>query len=189
MSKITKTTAVFIIFLTLAVLLGLFIKTPIDMIEQAREVKVAGLSIKFENGTTEPEVKTILENYNMTVNYTIDYNSNIGRAMYYIKVDNDKINELKKDENWTSEVEIKKGNYNIIMLSEEFTPDENFLTMLEKNNLQLKKTIEYNIRFGDGSQNWVVGKNCVLEKDAIEMKNKLETNEKVLIVKLNYIEG
>jgi hypothetical protein len=158
------------------------------MIKQAQEPKVAGLYIQFENGTTEPEVKTILENY-MTVNYTIDYNSNIGRGMYYIKVDKDKMNELKKGENWTSEVEINKGNYSVIMLSEEFTPDENFLTLLEKNNLQLKKAIMCNIRFGDGSQNWIVGKNCVLERDAIRTKNKLETNEKVLIVGLNYIDG
>jgi hypothetical protein len=33
--------------------------------------------------------------------------------MYYIKVDKDKINELRKDENWTSVVELKKGNYNM----------------------------------------------------------------------------
>ncbi len=99
---------------------------------QSQEVKVAGLLIQFENETSEPGVKAILENYDIPVNYTIDYDSNIGRGMYYLKVDEDKIYELRKDENWTSAVEIKKGNYNIIMLSEEFVPDENFLTMLEK---------------------------------------------------------
>ena len=93
--------------------------------------------IQFENETSEAEVKAILENYDIPVNYTIDYNSNIGRGMYYIEVDEDKIYELRKDENWTSVVEIKKGNYNIIMLSEEFVPDENVLAMLEKNNLLL----------------------------------------------------
>jgi len=39
---------------------------------------------------------------------------------------------LRKDENWTSVVELKKGNYNIIMLSAEFVPNENLLTILEK---------------------------------------------------------
>ncbi|BBL66484.1 hypothetical protein MmazTMA_34610 [Methanosarcina mazei] len=121
MNKISKVVVVFIVLLTFLVLMT-----------QSQEVKVAGLLIQFENETSEPGVKAILENYDIPVNYTIDYDSNIGRGMYYIKVDEDKIYELRKDENWTSAVEIKKGNYNIIMLSEEFVPDENFLTMLEK---------------------------------------------------------
>jgi len=178
MNNISKAVVVFIVFLTLLILMM-----------QSQEVKVAGLLIQFENGTTEPEAKAILENYNIPVNYTINCNSNISRGMYYIKVDEDKINELRKDENWTSVVELKKGNYNITMLSEEFVPDENFLTMLEKNNLQLKKGVVCYIRFGDGPHDWVVGKNCILEKDAIRIKNELETNEKVLIVGLDDIEG
>jgi hypothetical protein len=75
MNKISKAVVVFIVFLTFAVL-----------INQSQEVKVGGLLIQFENETTEQEVKGILENYNMTVNYTIDYNSNIGRGIYYVKV-------------------------------------------------------------------------------------------------------
>ncbi len=178
MNKISKAVVVFIVFLTLLILMM-----------QSQEVKVAGLLIQFENETSEAEVKAILENYDIPVNYTIDYNSNISRGMYYIKVDEDKINELRKDENWTSVVEIKKGNYNIIMLSEEFVPDENFLTMLEKNNLQLKKAVVCYIQLGDGSTDWVVGENCILERDAIRIENELETNEKVLIVGLDDIEG
>jgi hypothetical protein len=84
MNKISKVVVVFIVFLTIAV-----------MMKQSQEVKVSGLLIQFENETTEPEVKSIFENYNIPVNYTIDYNSNIGRGMYYIKVDEDKINELR----------------------------------------------------------------------------------------------
>ena len=100
MSKISKMITVFIVFLILVVLLGLFMKSSIDMLKQTQEPKVGGLGIHFVNGTTEPEVKTILENYNMTVNYTIDYNSNTMRENYYIKVDKDKstnlMNELRK---------------------------------------------------------------------------------------------
>ncbi len=81
----------------------------------------------------------------------------------------------------------KKEIITITMLSEEFIPDENFLTMLEKNNLQLKKGVVCYIRFGDGPHDWVLGKNCILEKDAIRIKNELETNEKVLIVGLDDI--
>ncbi|KKG16324.1 hypothetical protein EO94_13455, partial [Methanosarcina sp. 2.H.T.1A.3] len=156
-----------------SILVFIFILTIVVLMTQSQGAKVAGLSIQFENETTESEVKAILENYNIPVNYTIDYNSNISCGMYYVKVDEDKINELRKDENWTSLVEIKKGNYNIIMLSAEFVPDENFLTILEKNNLQLKKAVVCYIHFGVGPADWVVGKNCILEKDAIRIKNEL----------------
>ncbi|WP_200895925.1 UPF0228 family protein, partial [Methanosarcina sp. 2.H.T.1A.3] len=45
------------------------------------------------------------------------------------------------------------------------------------------------IHFGVGPADWVVGKNCILEKDAIRIKNELETNEKILTVGLGYIDG
>lgn len=186
MTKISKVTVVLIVFLILVVF-GLFIKIPINMIKQAQEPKIGGLYIQFENGITEPEVKTILENYNMTMDYTIDYDSDDMLKRYYISVDQDKridiINELRKDENWTSEVEIKKGNYSIIMLPEDFIPDKKFLTMLEKNNLLLKKSMVCYIRLGDGSTSWIS------EKDATRIKNKLETNEKILNVFPAHIDG
>jgi len=186
MSKINKGIAIFIVFLILVVLLGLVIKSQIDVIRQAREPQVGGLDIQFENGTTEPEVKAILKNYNMTVNYTIDYDSDNMLKRYYITVDQDKrmdiINELRKDENWPSYTEVKKGNYSIIMLPEEFIPDEEFLTMLGKNDLQLKKSLYCYIHLGDGSINWIS------EKSALRIKNELVTNEKVLTVSFDYVE-
>ncbi|AKB30181.1 hypothetical protein MSSAC_3861 [Methanosarcina siciliae C2J] len=45
------------------------------------------------------------------------------------------------------------------------------------------------IHFKDGSTDLVVGKNCILEKDAIRIKNELEANEKVLSLGLDYIQG
>jgi len=45
------------------------------------------------------------------------------------------------------------------------------------------------IHFGDGPADWVVRKNCILKKDAIKIKNELETNGKILVVGLDYIEG
>lgn len=187
MSKTKNKIAVFIFFLTLAVLLGLVIKTSIEMIKETQTPKVSGLYIQFENGTTESEVKAILENYNMTVNYTIDYDSNNMLKRYYIIISQDKrtdiINELGKDENCPSYSEIKKGNYSIIMLLEEFIPDEKFLTTLEKNSLQLKKSLLCYIHLIDESKYWIP------EKDAVRIKNELEKNEKVLIVIPDYTEG
>lgn len=186
MNKINGKIAVSIVFLILVVLSGLFIKIPINMIKQAQEPKVGGLYIQFENGITELEVKTILENYNMTMDYTIYYNSDDMLKRYYIPIDEGKktdiIYELRKNENWTSEVEIKKGNYSIIMLPEDFTPDTKFLTVLEKNNLSLKKTVVCYICLGDGSTSWIS------EKDATRIKNELETNKKIFDVFLAHID-
>jgi len=186
MSKSSNTITAFAFFLILAILLGLCIKTSIDMIKQTQEPQVSGVYIQFENGTTEPEVNAILENYNITENYTIDYDSKDMLRRYYITVDQDKkadvINELKKDENLTFEAEIRKENYNIIILPEEFIADDKFIAMLKKNNLQLKQSILCYIRIGDGSTDWIS------EEDAIRIKNGLETNEKVLNVFLSHFE-
>jgi hypothetical protein len=80
MSKISKVKVVFIVLLTLVLLVGLFM-TLLDMISKTQEPKVSGFGIHFENGTTDSEIKTILENCNMTVNYTIDYNSTTMREI------------------------------------------------------------------------------------------------------------
>lgn len=156
------------------------------MIKETQIPKVGGLDIQFENGTTESEVKTILKNYNMTVNYTIDYDSDYMLKRDYITVDQDKkmdiMNELRKDENFTYYTEIKKGNYSIIMLPEKFIPDKKLLTTLEKNNLQLKKSINCYIHLGDESKYWIP------ERDALRIKEELEKNEKVLTVGFDYIE-
>jgi hypothetical protein len=153
------------------------------------EVQAAGLFIEFEDGTTEPEVKAILENYNMTMNYTIDYNSDLMLKRYYIIVDKDKItdikDELRKEENWTDPIfsDIKKGNYYIITVTEQAIQNKNFITMLEKHNLQAKNTVYCYIRFGDGSKNWIQG------RDAIRINNELEKNNKVLTIYPDYLMG
>jgi hypothetical protein len=188
MSKIIKENAIFIVFLIIVGLSGLIIINQINVIMQYhyREPQVGGLNIQFENGTSESEVKATLENYKMTVNYTIDYDSDTMLKRDYITVDQGKrlaiMNELKKDEAWPSYTEVKKGNYSIIMLPEEFIPDEQFLTMLEENNLQLKKSMFCYIHLGDGSPNWIS------EKSAIEIKNEIEINERVLTVSFDHYE-
>ncbi|AKB30182.1 hypothetical protein MSSAC_3862 [Methanosarcina siciliae C2J] len=48
MNKISKVVVAFIVILTIVLLMN-----------QSHEVKVAALSIQFENETTEPEVKSI----------------------------------------------------------------------------------------------------------------------------------
>lgn len=188
-------------------IVGLFIKTSvntndsvdlvntndsIDMKTPVKELQVGGLIIQFEEGVTEPGVKTILENCNLTM-YKLDYDVDYMADKYYIKVDEDKRKELNKEENWNDPVfpeipeprfpEIKKGNYYYILVSEEGLEDESFLKVMEKYNLQIKKFVWCYLYLGDESKNWI------LEREAIIIKNELEMDEKVLTVNPDYIEG
>ena len=208
MSKLNKEIAIFIVFLLLIIVFwGIFIKTPDDTKTSVdtktpddsetpvQEARVAGLFIEFEYGITEQEIKVILENYSMPRNYNIDYDSDIMPKRYYITVDQNKRkdieDELRKKENWTDPVfpNFKKGNNYIITVTEQAIEDKSFLELMEKNNLQVKSSFLCYIHFGDGSNNWSDPKNWIMGKDAIRIKNDLETNEKVLLVIPDYIEG
>jgi len=147
-----------------------------------QEMKVNDLFVEFENGTTESEVKAILENYNMTMNYSIDYNVDYFEDKYYMLVDKDKIMdvryELNKGTNWTFPVfpDIKKENFYIITVTEQAIQDKNFLAMLEKNDLQVKKSVYCDIILRDGA------KDSIWEIDALRIKNELERDKKILTV-------
>lgn len=176
MNKTNKEIVVFIVIFTLVLLWGLF-KAP-----QVQEPIVGGLDIKFENGTTEPEVKAILEDCNMTINYSMDYNTNTMGDKYYILVDKDKRTEVKDElkgkKIWTDIPDIIKGNYVIIDIPEEVIHNESFLRMLDKYNLQLKEFVWCYVDFGNESK--------IRERDALKIKNRLLSNEKVLAVSPEY---
>lgn len=190
-----KSVVILILFLSLVVLLGVFIKMPANKETVDHKPQVGGFLIEFEDGTSEQEVKSILKNCNMPVDYSIDYNSNIMSSRYYIVVNEDKIvnlrDELRKKENWTDPIfpDFKKGDYYIITVTKQAIQDENFLKIMENNNLQVKKSVLCLIRFGDGSKDWILGKDYILKDDAVKIKNELEMNEKVLVVSPDYIEG
>jgi len=164
----------------------------IDTKTPVKELQVGGLTIQFEEGVTKPEVKAILENCNLTM-YRLNYDVDDYADKYYIKVDENKRDELKKEENWNDPVypeipeprfpEIKKGNYYYILVSEEGLEDESVLKVVEKYNLQIKKFVWCYLHLGDESKYWIP------EKDALRIKNELEKNETVLNVFPEYLEG
>lgn len=187
MSK-TKRISVFIIFLVLVVLAGVFLKFPISVPTSANEKQsdiIAGLVIQFRNGTTELEVKSILNNYSLPT-YDLDYDID-NTPGYYIIIDENKTNdireELRKENNWTdpSFPDIHKGNHYIITVTEQAIQDKNFLAILEKNNIQLKKFVWCHVQFGERP---MVG---ISKERANELKSKLEMNEKVLLVEFETI--
>ena len=192
-NKITIVTVVFVAIILLSVLLIKIpndLETPVDKKMSVNESRVGGFFVEFENGTTEPEVKAILKNCNMTMNYSINYNAfNLMEKRYYLKIDKDKRmaikDELDKEGNWTDPIfpDIQKGNYYIITVTEQAIHDKKFLAVLEKNNIQVKNSVLCYIHFGDESKYWI------LAPDAIRIKNELEMNEKVLTVSPDYLIG
>lgn len=195
MSKINSKTVAFIFFLTLAVLFGLAIKTSIDMVKETQIPKISGFLIQFENGTTEQEVETILGNYNMTLNYSVDCNADNGGYKYYIKMNKDEVqgieeNGLRKEENWTDSgfLVITKEDYIIYPVTEQAIHDKKFLTLLETNNLQVKTFVWCLVSYRGNSRDDILGTNCITQKDAVRIKNELEMSEKVWIVMPEYIE-
>jgi len=184
--------AAFIVFLFLVIPLVLFTpnhveskisadeETLVDTGTPIQEPQITGLFIEFEGGTTESEVEGILENYNIPINYSIEYNSEIMQNRYYITVDENKSmnvkDELRMEENWTTPEynDILKKDYYIITVPEQIIHDESFLSILEKNNLQVKNSVLCFILFGDGS------KNGLPIEDAFQMEDKLKVNKKIL---------
>ena len=173
--------AAIIVFLIIVVPLVLFTSTHVESNMSVndktpvKEQQIAGFFIQFEEGTTEPEVKAILKNYNMTIN-TIDYNSDIMSSRYYIILDRNKtidIEELVDEVNLT--IPVKKGSNYIVTVTEQAIHDKNFLAILEKNNLPVKKSVYCYIRLEDESKN-----GSIPQKDAYQIANELERNEKVL---------
>lgn len=210
MNKINGEVAVFIILLILVIPLVLFTTTYVDSKKSVdtktpvQEIQTGGLFVEFEEGTAEPEVKTVLETCSINRSWIVKYNVGYMGDRYYVKVDEDKRDELSKEKNWNDPVypeipeprypEIKKGNYSYIIVSEEEFENESFengsfFKVMKKHNLQVRKSIVCYILFGDGSQNWSEPENWIPEKDAIRIKNELEMNETVMLVSPDDIEG
>lgn len=178
MSKIKKGIAVFIFFL---ILVGIYWFWNLPAY---REGRVDGFFIQFEDGTTEPEVKAVLQNYDMMLDYTIDCNQDYGNYVYYLKVYEDKLwdvkDELKKEGNWTYDSTyysnanyFKKGDYYIIPLRDEAHTDKKFLSILKKYNLQVKTFFSCFVSYGDDH---------ITIEDGKRIKKELDMNEKALIV-------
>jgi hypothetical protein len=189
MSK-TKVISVFIIFLVLIVLVRVFVKLPISTSMSAGEKQsgiVASLVIQFRDGTTEQEAKAVLENYSQPtckLDYNIDF---LPDKHYYIVVDKNKMmgvrDELRKGIHWTdpTSYDIEKGSYYIITITDKAIQDKNFLEILDKNNLQVKKFVWCQFHFGERPMSGIS------KERANELKSELEMNEKVFLVEFQTI--
>jgi len=187
-SNVKKEIVAFIVLLIFIVLWALFTPSPVNTNTPIPYSQVGGMDIQFKDGVTEPEVRAILQKTNMTMDYSMEYDSNATDERYYIMVGKDKISyvrdESRKVKSWTEYSHtIDKGNYYLVTVPEQVIHDINFLAMLDKYNLQLKRFIWCTIRFrlNDGHNYWIP------KEGAIRIKKELEQNENIFSIRLSYL--
>lgn len=188
MNKGNKKITFFIFFLILIVFIGLFVKMTIfTPTITPHEGNIGGLVVQFRDGTTKTEAKNILENCSLTI-YYVDYDYYGIPDKYYIMVDKDKVmdvkDELEKIESWTKYTpSIEKGNYYIITVPDQPIDDENFIKILNKYNLQVRRFIYCHIRFGEHPLSGIS------KEHADKYISKLEANENVFGVIIESFES
>jgi hypothetical protein len=153
---------------------GQFITAPVNTQTPYPNSQVGGLHIQFKDGISESEVKSILQNYNMTRNYRMEYDTNHTDERYYIMVDKDNWSDIRRElvemkeekKDWTisSPRVIRKGDYYVLSVSEQAIQDEKFLAILDKYDIGVKKFIWCDIRFlySDGPFTYLIPKISLL---------------------------
>jgi hypothetical protein len=147
--------------------------------------EIGGLYIGFKEGVNETQSSRVLENYSLIKDCRIDYNIDYLADRYYIMVDNDKKSaikiELMKAESWIdSSPDIEKRNYSIIHVWRPLAEDNDFLEILDKQNLHLSEFYWCYISFNGKIIDYETGEN---------IKKEIEENEDVLIVSFDDVEG
>jgi hypothetical protein len=84
-------------------------------------------------------------------------------------------------ENPRPALDIQKGNYYIITIPEQVSNDKIFLEVLNKHNLQLKKSVWCHIRLGDYPSKAISGEHTN------ELEQELEQNENIFYVSFESI--
>jgi hypothetical protein len=184
MSKIKKEIAIFIVFITLVVLVGLKLPSNNTEPQYPPEPQVGGFTIFFKNGTTEPEVKAILENCDMILNYSIDFDPNNGEYKYYLEIHKDNIQDaiadgITKNKNWTDQelYILVKGDYCIFPITNNAIQDKNFLAILKKHNFQVKRFVMCLVNYKNQTNS-----HYIQENEVKIIERKLKMSEKVFYV-------
>jgi hypothetical protein len=158
------------------------LKKPIKLTELKREM----LIVAFEENTSESDIKSVFENYDLMKEYNLLYNVS-GFRDFYISVSADNYSLIKQEldqiENWRYAGITQKENTYFIVIPKYITSDENVIELLKNHNIYLKKFVWARIDYGRNTENWID------EQNATKIKADLESNEKVLMVNFDYLEG
>lgn len=164
------------------VLIANFDYSPYNINEN--EIMAGGLFVEFEEGVTEPEMRQIFGNHDLSTGYELEYDVDWIEDRYYLMVDKTerlpRMYEFAKVKNWTeSGYAIAKGDYYIITVSNEVIVDEDFLEILNKHDLQLNQSVQCYVRFDDD----------IRYDSARKLENELEENERILFVGIDDVDG
>lgn len=184
MMKYTKYFAYIILFiLIVAIILILSINTENDENNTViDELKIGGLVVAFEEGVTEKDARSVIENYDLIRNNTFKYN--YSKPNFYTIVDKNNFTMGYYDKllakNWIDRgFIIKKDGYYIIGINGPV--NDEVLETLDAHNLKLKQLMWGYIKYVD-TNNWIN------VDDATKIKNELEKNEMILVVYFDYFE-
>jgi len=150
------------------------------------ELKREMLVVAFEEKTSESDIKSVFENYDLVKEYNFSYNV-YGFRDFYISVNADNYSLIKKEleqiENWRYAGITQKENTYFIVIPKYITSEKKFKEILENHNISLEKFVWARIDYGRNIENWVD------ERNATKIKAELESNEKVLMVVFDCLEG
>jgi len=155
---------------------------PAKLTELKREMIV----VAFEEKTSESDIKSVFKNYDLMKEYNFSYAVHRYRD-FYISVNADNYSLIKKEleqiENWRYAGITQKENTYFIVIPKYITSEKKFKEILENHNISLEKFVWARIDYGRNIENWVD------ERNATKIKAELESNEKVLMVVFDCLEG
>jgi hypothetical protein len=140
--------------------------------------------VDFADNTSKKEAIATVDRTTHGMEYRLKYNTDDIANSYYVEIDENnyayKRDKLRQAENWIeTSADTKKGKYFIVSIWDPLVEDEDFLIILEKQNLCLKKRINCYVVFED--EKWM---NQYKEK----IKEELRKNERIIGVSFDQVE-
>ncbi|WP_462271962.1 UPF0228 family protein [Methanohalophilus sp.] len=147
-------------------------------------ISIGGIYVDLTDNTTEKEAIATVDRIANGMEYRLKYNTDDIANSYYVEIDENnytyKRDKLRQAEKWIeTSTDTKKGKYVIVSIWDPLVEEEDFLIILEKQNLCLKKRINCYVVFED--EKWM-GQN----KEKI--KEELRKNERVIGISFDYVE-
>ena len=150
------------------------------------ELKREMLVVAFEEKTSESDIISVFKSYDLIKEYNFSYDV-YGFWHFYISVNAENYSLIRKEleqiENWRYAGIIQKENTYFIVIPKYITSEKKVNKILENHNISLEKPVWARIDYGRNTENWID------ERNATKIKAELESNEKVLMVIFDNLEG
>lgn len=158
------------------------------------EPYITGIYFAFEQGVTESEVKSILDDYIVPAGYNLKYDITYMRPHFYVVVDRNNVSLVEqkllktRHYKWSdaqpSGVFIKptrNGSHSIIGIEESTVTDSDVLEILGSHNLRLEKFVWCYVGYTSEAKKWNSTRNDII--------NRVDDKDKILYLFFNYSTG